>query len=613
MAAMMLPLLAFAGGAIDVARLYTVKARLQQACDAGVLAGRKSMTDSTLTNTTLDPTATKQAQDFFKNNFSTGWFSTTSPTFTPTKTSDAQVSGTASVVVPMSIMSIFGFSSSTINVQCQATYDIADTDIIFVLDTTGSMACLPADSDSTCNNYVGSAGAVAYSRPSDSASGNDSMAGYAGTTGYYVPEKSGSRIAALRSAVLNFYDTMAANVDSSTHVRYGFVTYTSTVNAGKAIVSISPSYMIGGAGNGTTAWSYQSRYQNGDATSSSNTTYYNVSQSTCNSYISAKTYTSPTSGTGTTVSWTANSNNSTNGTCVVTKTTYTPKWIYAQVDQDVSAFVTGAAVDDPTEVGSSKTVWLGCVEERFTTPGASSFSTTNLPADLDPDLIPSSKNTSWRPMWPEVEYARNNYSSIANSSSTGDSTSNPNLGTDTYYKLGYVSCGKPVKRLGEMTRAQVSTYVNAADFRAIGGTYHDTGMIWGTRMLSPNGIFGADTKAWTGRQTPNRVIVFLTDGDMAPSTSIYGLYGTEYYDRHVTNGDFNNIKAYHNARFLAECAKAKALNIDVWTVSIDTSASTQMQSCATTTAQALYTTDGGGLSTVFAKIAKQIAMLRITQ
>ena len=38
-----------------------------------------------------------------------------------------------------------------------------------------------------------------------------------------------------------------------------------------------------------------------------------------------------------------------------------------------------------------------------------------------------------------------------------------------------------------------------------------------------------------------------------------------------------------------------------------------MQSCATTTNQALATTTGAGLSTAFATIAKQVAMLRVTQ
>jgi len=71
MAALLVPLAALSGSAIDVARMYAVKTRLQQACDAGALAGRKSMTSAG----DLDTSATGPAQSFFKNNFQNGWFS----------------------------------------------------------------------------------------------------------------------------------------------------------------------------------------------------------------------------------------------------------------------------------------------------------------------------------------------------------------------------------------------------------------------------------------------------------------------------------------------------------------------------------------------------------
>ncbi|AQR73895.1 hypothetical protein BXU08_09775 [Sphingomonas sp. LM7] len=560
MAAMLIPLAAFCGCAIDTARLYVVKTRLQQACDAGVLAGRKSMTDTSLTNTTLDPTATAQAQTFFANNFRTGWFKTATASFTPSKTADAQVAGNATADVPMTIMSIFGFATQQINVTCQASYDIADTDVIFVLDTTGSMACLPSDDDNACNNYVGSAGTTSYIRPADgTASGNDSVAGYPGSTAYYVPEKSGSRIAALRSAVMSFYDTMASAADPSTHIRYGFVTYTSTVNAGKAIMSISPSYMVGGSGSANNQWNYESRTQTGTSFG-------------------------------------------------------TPTWRYQQLNFDVRNFVSGVAVLDPSKTNGTMNRWAGCIEERATTAGTTGFSQAALPADLDPDLVPGSNiDTQWKPMWPEILYARNNYGSTATATSTGDSNSHPNIGGTSYLQSGFVSCGKPVSRLDTMTRTQVSNFVNAADFRPIGGTYHDVGMIWGTRLISPSGIFANDTAPWPARQAPNRVIVFLTDGDMAPNTGVYGMYGNEYYDRRVSGGDFTNLKAFHNARFLAECTAAKSRNIQVWTVTIDSSATTEMKSCATTTSQALFTTTGSGLSTTFANIAKQVAMLRVSR
>jgi hypothetical protein len=100
---------------------------------------------------------------------------------------------------------------------------------------------------------------------------------------------------------------------------------------------------------------------------------------------------------------------------------------------------------------------------------------------------------------------------------------------------------------------------------------------------------------------------------MSPNSNSYSMYGYEDYDKRVANGDTSNLDDYHNARFLAACSAAKARNIDVWTVAIASSASSQLQSCATTTNQALYTTSGTGLSAAFTTIAQHLAMLRITQ
>lgn len=560
MAGMMFVLAGFVGCAIDAARFYVVNSRLQQACDAGALAGRRAMTDTTL-NGILDAVATAQAQSFFKNNFNSGWFGTTGVTFTPSKTSDGQLAGSAQVTVPTVIMRILGINSVTLTATCTARLDVPDTDVLFVLDTTGSMACLPGDDDNACNNYVGSAGTTTYSRPLDgSASGNTSIAGYPLSTAYYVPEKSGSRISALRTAVLSFYDTLAAASSSQTHIRYGFVTYSSTVNAGRAVMDISPKYVVGGVGNSNAYWTYNARVL------------------TLNLLGIPILYS------------------------------------YQPVSESLTSYTSGLPTLDPTKIGVAS-AWAGCLEERYTTPGVSSFNLSSLPYDLDPDLAPTSDiRTQWKPMWPEVFYARNNFTSTNNSATLLElGSNNPNIGTPTYMQQGYVTCGKPVSRLATMTRAQVSAYVNATDFRPIGGTYHDTGMIWGTRLLSPNGIFANDTAAWPGRQQPNRVIVFLTDGQMAPNTQIYGMYGNEYYDRRVSGGDFNNLTNYHNARFLAECSAAKARNINVWTVSIATTAPSTLVSCATSNSQALATTSGSGLTAAFTNIAKQVSSLRISQ
>lgn len=615
MAAAMIPLAALAGSAIDAARLYVVKVRLQQACDAGALAGRKFMTSSD--SATLDQTATDRAKDFFKNNFRLGWMGTKTAVFTPTKTADQQVAGTASSLVPMTIMKMFAAPDVTIRVQCEARYDVADADVMFVLDTTGSMACTTSDGTGGCSQPV-----ATYTQ-SD------------GNTGYYVTEKIGSKLSGLRSGVLNFYDTLAGNVDPTTNIRYGFVTYTSTVNAGYAVTSVSPDYMVKN-------WNYQSRRVIGDANngSTSTTSYKNITLSACNAYASRSPSTGYTvTGTATvsTAAWSGNTSTSNVGTCTVTSQPVKPNWFYTQVNYDVSKYTTGVAVPDPSKITGTTSTWQGCIEERDTTPGASSFDQTSLPADLDPDLTPTNDNTRWRPMWPDVIYYRGTSTAAVNNGVTysGNNTTpygdyyintyydgattpltnmiaNPNPAWAQNIALGYVSCGKKVQRLKKLSRDDVSNYVNASDFRAQGGTYHDTGMIWGTRLISPNGIFAADTAPWPGRTAPNRYIVFMTDGDMSPNYDLYGMYGIERYDKRVTGGDSSDQLDDHNARFLAECAAAKARNIKVFVIGFGQTLTTQLTSCASP-GQAYYASDNPSLQTAFKTIANQVAMLRVSK
>jgi len=601
MAALLVPLAALSGSAVDLSRTYAVKTRLQQACDAGVLAGRKMMTDPDAA--TLDSTATAAAQTFFANNFRAGWFKTSDVSFVPTKSGDSQVSGTATATVPMTLMTMFGISTRTVSVTCEARFDAADADIMFVLDTTGSMACTTSDDTGYgCNAQV-----QTYTRPD-------------GTTGYYDVEESGSKLSGLRTAVLTFYDTLQAAADSSTHIRYGFVTYTSTVNVGYLLPK---SYLVN-------SWAYQSRWVIGDVNHGTYTqsVVSGISQSDCN----ARAGRSPAAGydpsTGlakvvTVVSWSSNS-------CTLKTQPVRPNWRYGQATFDTSQFITGASVPDPSKITGVMSKWQGCIEERDTTTG-STFDTNNLPADLDPDLAPSSDSTRWRPMWPDVIYYRNGLSTddfsdvgpppgdLKITSNTYATSSHTNMiwagptGVSGNIASGYVSCGKPAQRLAVMSREDVSNYVNASDFKAIGGTYHDTGMIWGTRLISPTGIFASDTAAWPNRPAPNRFIVFMTDGQMAPNQAIYGMYGMEQYDRRVTgSGNSSTDLTNHNARFLAECAAAKAHNITVFVVGFGQTLNSQLKTCATP-GQAYYASDNDSLKKAFQKIAQQVAMLRISK
>lgn len=178
MAIALIPITALGGSGVDIARVYMVKNRLQQACDAGVLAGRKFMDDTK--GTTLDEKATKQANAFFLSNVANGWLGITDAKFTPHRTGDNRVAGDAQVVVPMTVMKMFGAPDVTLAVACEARLDIADTDIMFVLDTTGSMMCLPSESAADCEKSR--AESYSYDRPGSSTA--DTTPGYAGSKGY---------------------------------------------------------------------------------------------------------------------------------------------------------------------------------------------------------------------------------------------------------------------------------------------------------------------------------------------------------------------------------------------------------------------------------------------
>lgn len=141
MTAALIPLTGMVGGGIDISRMYILKIRLQHACDAGALAGRKAMGGSAWSYNNHYPRA--QANQFFDGNFASGLFSATN--LSRTFTEDAgKVTGRASATIPMTLMRIFGQTTKTLSVTCDADMRLPNTDVMFVLDTTGSMADIPA-------------------------------------------------------------------------------------------------------------------------------------------------------------------------------------------------------------------------------------------------------------------------------------------------------------------------------------------------------------------------------------------------------------------------------------------------------------------------------------
>ena len=387
-----------------------------------------------------------------------------------------------------------------------------------------------------------------------------------------------SKLESVRQAVVLFDTTIRNNADTSTHFRYGFVPYNSAMNVGKII----PSQYLQ---NGT--WNYQSRQVSGDYNFGSTTNFStnNTLQANCSARRSPASGYSTTGATWSTsypqavnysgVSW----KSANGGTCSGIQQPVRAMWSYQQWPLNVSQYVAGASVPNPSRIDGSTSIWRGCIEEVNTTPSAS-FNVTSLPDDLNPDFIPSAANEKWRPMWPDAVWLRDS----AAQQSVKDENINesaPDSYTDVSYRwgsyfAGVTNCGMPAQRLQTMSAQQVHDYVYANDFRPAGGTYHDVGLIWGTRMLSPTGVFASDTAAWPGRNAPSRTIVFMTDGAMAPQPIIYGQYGAEMLDLRV-DGSTSNIgsspdydKALHTARFRVECDAAKARGMTIYVVAVGT-------------------------------------------
>lgn len=632
MAVAIFPIIGIVGSAFDIGRAYMTKTRLQQACDAGALAGRRSMTKPTFEE---DTEAQTQADNFFYFNFPEGKFGTSNLTFTPKGTPDKQVEATASVTVPMTLMKLFKSPSVALEVECEAIYEIANTDIMFVLDVTGSMNCA-VGGGSSCSS-----------------------------------EATNAKIKALRTAVVSFYDTLNTAISSEARLRIGFMPYSGTVNVGASI----PSQYL------KSIWSYQSRERVLKSTSTSNTNGNWPSIGSTPPAWSAWSGYSQVSNNGVAGSWacstpattnapsgeSTSSSSSTNSTSgVVTTTTITtrtmtqteykstylsgpPKtckiesrtrsrtetktdtetktpdydWHYKRwtPPQDLydsykagspTTTPTGNATGDGPATGRTAT-WNGCIEEAKTVANATF---TTLPVsgayDLNIDLVPSSEDERWAPAWSAIIYYRTE--SGSSYPKLGPVNGNNNNNDQPALDENEGACPKAAQKLKEMTKTEVEDYLKLSNgFKALGYTYHDTGIIWGGRFISPDGIFASENKevpsGQKGAGRPiNRHIIYMTDGSLMTSTSVYGLYGLESLDGRVAAGA-GGLTERHRSRFNAVCNAIKGKNITIWVVvyAVDTD---EVDDCASP-GKAFKAEDDAKLKQQFETIASKIAELRL--
>jgi Flp pilus assembly protein TadG len=650
--AALVPLAAMIGSGVDMSRAYMAKTRLQNACDAAALAGRRIMQDDAMTDTVRD-----EARRFFRYNFpqtgtgadAEGPYGTDPVTPDVTRPAAGTVRVTASTRLPTTIMSMFGFEDLPLSVTCDATLNFVNTDIVLVLDVTGSMAW--------------------------DINGNTSN----------VPAAS-QKITALRDAVMAFYDELAPIqtqlAANGLRMRYGVVPYSSTVNVGNLIRAVNTNFLRDSTPyqtrtvnyntqNSTSTpngpyWEYYRGSSNPQVTTVATQAASNVTPANClkfqtNVGFTGFTATSPLSGGGPapTPTWTiafpydgsfttggtsgehgwtgAVDNSGTDRSCRRRRTDTTTTYYYtytndgfSQVSVDTSQFKLGTAVqialdsdssdnnDDgyggstpapllnanlvqlaatSGNVSETSVTWNGCIEERRTTSAIGSTATSFDPTaanDLDINGLPTTdENTRWRPQLPRLIWTRSSATS----------------GTE----IGSAACPREARRLTTWTRADMLAYVNS--LTPTGSTYHDIGMIWGARMISTGGIFADACENFNGMPC-TRHVIFMTDGQMDTDRNIYEAYGVESLDQRVSgmsSPSETELNGRHAARFRLMCSATKSMGVSIWVIAFGTSLSSDLSACASNSNQAFTISNRDALIAKFREIGNQIGALRLTQ
>jgi hypothetical protein len=206
-------------------------------------------------------------------------------------------------------------------------------------------------------------------------------------------------------------------------------------------------------------------------------------------------------------------------------------------------------------------------------------------------------------MWPDVAYIRTvNYNGVDYMNSTVPSPTG--LKASSY-------CPTAAKLLSTMSKAAFGQYADS--LVPEGATYHDIGLVWGARLASPDGLWSNIVRdAPTNGGEVSRHLIFMTDGEMAPSYSIQSAWGIEYHDRRVTDDGYNEDAARHNSRFLALCEAVKAKGIRIWVIAFAQAMTTELQTCASSSS-AFTAANANQLDSAFQSIAKQVGELRVVQ
>lgn len=179
----------------------------------------------------------------------------------------------------------------------------------------------------------------------------------------------------------------------------------------------------------------------------------------------------------------------------------------------------------------------------------------------------------------------------------------------------FSNCPTEAKKVQKWTPSDFQSYVNGL---TIGGnTYHDIGLLWGARVMSPTGIFASLNAPLN--VTIERHMVFMTDGETNVIENDYSAYGVHWYDRRQTpigsEPTRTQLNGLTDARTAALCTAIKNKNISLWVVSygnVNSATNNRLKACATP-GKFFEATSVTSLIANFKAIAAEISALRLTK
>ncbi len=607
-AAATLPMIGIVGSGVDIGRAYMADLRLQQACDAGALAGRRAMVGATYT------TANKaEATKMFNINYDTGLYGSTDIAFNSVQDGPSNVKGTASAKLPTSLMKVFGQNEFNLSVECTAKLEVSNVDVMLVLDVTGSMA---------------------------SVNSGDSI----------------SRLQALKNATMNFFDTLTSAAVGDGRMRFGVVPYNLNVNMGSVLTAANTAWLADEVTLPSRTPVYTTTWGTGVTTYgtpfdgpvtwgnwSNNSPHPSGKNSTTCPQTPNPADTPPTASGGVTRTqtgqyidadgnrvttyedrqnfqffnyqhiWTGSQCRRQRRTGTFTRTTPSTvtqppvpvfsRYRYEDRVFDVAAAKTGGTVTyDVGDQGVDlDATWSGCIIERKTEPFASNAAAPSDAYDMDIDLVPTADaDTQWRLQMGHLAFTR---SGTASELTTSDRNS-----------WGLNSCPVAASKLTTMTSSDRSTFdAYIQSLTANGNTYHDAGMTWGARLISPDGIFGSENQTAPNGRTIQRHLIFMTDGEIVTGRGNLSFQGHENTMQRIGSTSDTDGNNRHTNRFLQICAATKAKGITVWTIDFDSTQTPALVTCASGADKAFTAANAAALNTQFQAIARQISKLRISQ